>query len=82
MDKNYVERLQKLLDHLHDSADRLMTEMDETHKYDNKYDIKIEINGVSAIIELHADAYENMAAMLQLEVNEFYRMKLAHEGTE
>ena len=52
------------LKHMDKSVMDLINEMDKTGHYDEKYNLKIELNGKTLELDLHADLYQRMETLL------------------
>lgn len=68
---SYYVQLHDFKNHLVDTLDEFLKELDNTGTYDNKYNISIELNGKKVNIEFHADAFSRLETLIETELEEF-----------
>jgi hypothetical protein len=78
--KEYLEALQNFGEHVIASKDEMLNIINNGGKYENRFSIKIEVNGKSTIIELHADAYSRLMTMIEDEIREFIELDEVHNN--
>lgn len=71
---DYLKPLQDLGEHIKASKDEMLRIIDNDGEYEERFNIKIEMNGKSAQIELHADAFDRIMGMIEDEITEYIEM--------
>jgi hypothetical protein len=67
---NYIEKLNQFLKHLKNSADEMLDIIADNKDYEERFDIKISINGKQITIPLCADSYYRLEQFINDEIKE------------
>jgi hypothetical protein len=67
----YLKSLQDFGEHTKASVAEMLDIIYNDGEYENRFNIKIEVNGKSTTIEMHADAFDRLMTMLEAEMTEY-----------
>jgi len=70
MSGQYIKTLNLFLDHLKDSANEMLDILSDNKDYEERFDIKIGINGKHIILPLCADNYSRLVDFIEEEIKE------------
>lgn len=71
MDDQYVKTLKLFLDHLKHSANEMLDIISDNGDYEERFDIKLGINGKHIVLPLGADNYERLVEFIEEEIKEY-----------
>ena len=66
-----LQQLNDFLKHIDKTVDELLNVMDTVHEYDEKFNLKIELNGKTLELDLHADLVNNLMVLLEEEKEDY-----------
>jgi len=71
MDDQYIKTLNLFLDHLKHSANEMLDILSGNKDYEERFDIKLGINGKHIVLPLCADNYSRLVEFIEGEIKEY-----------
>lgn len=77
MEDSFLKKLREFKKHLNASAMEMLDVINDGGDYEERFDVKIECNGQSISIDLHADIFSRLEGLLDAEIEEYIELKEA-----